>query len=83
MELKQAKEYFSMGVLTGFKAVRNPMAEQGWLLTMTGKDGRFWMLDTAKQEPRVFASLDTLVGLVAQIAGKAAGGHVSAVTITP
>jgi len=72
MEVKTAKEYFALGILTGFEAIRNPMS-QTWLLQITGKDNRVWMMHTAKGETREFASLDTLVGQIEAIAGRVTG----------
>ena len=69
MELKQAKEYFDLGIITGFAAVRVPMS-QGWALQIDGKEGREWTLETQQKKPREFSSLDTLTRQVELICGK-------------
>lgn len=77
MKIKQAKEYFEDGMITGFDAVRDPMVPGGWLLSITGKNGRCWMLETALGEPRSFAKIDTLIGQVEDISGRVSSLHVS------
>jgi hypothetical protein len=77
MILKQAKEYFDLGVITGFSAVRDPLASAQWLLVIEGKEGRSWTLQTALKAEKSYASLDTLMGEVENIAGR-----VSAFSIT-
>lgn len=70
MILKQAKEYFELGVITGFSAVRDPLSIDGWLLVIEGKEGRSWTLQTALKTEKSYASLDTLMGEVENIAGR-------------
>jgi len=68
MKIKQAKEYFELGVITGFSAIKD-IEPGGWLLVVEGKDERSWTLQTALGQPKVFSSLDTLVGEIEKIAG--------------
>jgi hypothetical protein len=69
MKIKQAKDYYELGVLTGFHAVKD--LEPGrWLLCVEGKEGRSWTLETALGKPKSFASLDSLVTEVANITGR-------------
>ena len=75
MKVKQAKEYYELGILTGFYAVRDPMTT-GWLLEVVGKQDRSWTLQTAKGEPKTFSSLDTLVGEIESITGRVSSLHV-------
>lgn len=70
MKIKEAKEYFTLGVLTGFDAVRDPVALNSWNLQISGKEGRLWVLETAKGTDKSFASLDTLIGEVESITGR-------------
>lgn len=66
MKIKQAKEYYELGVLTAFHAVQD--IEPGkWVLAIEGKEGRSWTLETALGKTKVFSSLDTLAGEVAEI----------------
>lgn len=71
MKLKEAKEYFALGVITGFRAEPAPM-EQGWVLHIRGKD-RAWHLHTALGKMKVYAKVDTLVAEVAEITGQVRG----------
>ena len=75
MKVKQAKEYFELGIITGLDAVRDPMGK-GWLLVVVGKEGRSWTLQTAKGESKTFSSLDTLVGEIEAITGRVSSLHV-------
>ncbi|WP_121169295.1 hypothetical protein [Nitrosovibrio sp. Nv6] len=70
MNIKQAKEYYELGVLTEFSALRDPLTPRGWLLVVSGKDERSWTLKTALGKDKVFASLDTLIGEVEDISGR-------------
>ncbi|QBC45987.1 hypothetical protein [Iodobacter fluviatilis] len=67
MKIKQAKEYFELGVIVGFYAIRDPLKVGYWLLVIEGKEERSWTLQTAKNEAKSFASLDTLVGEIEEI----------------
>ena len=64
MILKQAKEYFELGVITGFSAVRDPLQDRCWMLVIEGKEGRSWTLQTATKIDKSYASLDSLMGEV-------------------
>lgn len=77
MILKQAKEYFELGVVTGFHAVRDPLVQGQWLLVIEGKEGRSWTLQTATKTAKSYASLDTLMGEVENIAGRVSSFAIS------
>lgn len=77
MQIKQAKEYFNDGMITGFDAVRDPLMTGGWLLVISGKNGKKWTFQTALGESRSFAKLDTLVGQVEAITGRVSSLHIS------
>jgi hypothetical protein len=73
MQLKTAKEYVALGVVRGFRAERVPMGK-GWQLVVVGRGiHEEWILQTALNETRVFASLDTLVSTVEGITGSVVG----------
>lgn len=76
MKIATAKEYFELGVLTGFDAVRDPLTT-GWLLSISGKDGRCWTLQTALGVAKVYATLDSLVTEVGRITGQVSSLHIS------
>lgn len=70
MDMQKARDFFEVGAIVSFGAVRNPMGK-GWLLSVKGKGmNDTWTLMTALGKPKVFSSLDTLVGQVEQITGK-------------
>jgi hypothetical protein len=76
VKIKQAKDYYELGVLISFYAVKD--LEPGrWLLCIDGKEGRSWTLETSLGKPKSFASLSTLVDEVESITGR-----VSRVTIS-
>ena len=76
MKIKQAKEYYEDGMITGFDAVRDPMVSGCWLLVIVGHNGKSWTLQNAFGEPRSLAKLDTLVGQVEAITGRVSSLHV-------
>lgn len=76
MKIKQAKEYYEDGMITGFDAVRDPLMTGGWLLSISGKQGKSWTFETALGEPRSFSKLDTLVGQVEAITGRVSSLHI-------
>jgi len=77
MKIKQAKEYYDDGMITGFDAIRDPMVPGGWLLVIVGLNGKSWTLQNALGEPRSLAKLDTLVSQVEAITGRVSSLHVS------
>jgi hypothetical protein len=77
MRLKQAKEYFDLGVLTGFHAVRDPLSPGCWLMVIEGTQGNSWTLETALGQPKSFSSVDTLIGQIEDIGGQVTGFRVS------
>jgi len=70
MQIKQAKEYFELGVVVGFHAVRDPLASSNWLMVIEGKQGNSWTLQTKLGKEKSFSSLDTLMGQIEDIAGR-------------
>jgi hypothetical protein len=72
MNIKQAREYFEMGVIAGFEVVRSPMSES-WLLQVVGRAGKSWILQTALKQDKAFSSLDTLISEIEGITGRVNG----------
>lgn len=70
MKIKQAKEYFDDGMITGFCATRDPLNPAGWLLVIEGRNGKSWTFQTALGDARSFSKLDTLVSQVEAITGR-------------
>lgn len=77
MKIKEARDYYELGVLTGFDAVRDPLIAGAWILSISGKEGRSWVLETAKGGFKSFSSLDTLVGEVESITGRVSALHMT------
>lgn len=70
MKIKQAKEYFDDGMITGFCATRDPLTPACWLLVIEGRNGKSWTFQTALGDARSFAKVDTLVSQVEAITGR-------------
>jgi hypothetical protein len=69
MNIKQAREYYDLGVLTKIYLVRDPMTT-GWLLVLEGKEERSWTLQTALGAEKVYSSLDSAVVEVERITNR-------------
>ena len=72
MKIKQAKEYFDDGMITGFSVIRDPLSdgERSWLLVIEGEKDRFWTFQTSLGKSRSFATLDAVARQVEAIAGR-------------
>lgn len=70
MQIRQAKEYFELGVVVGFYAVRDPLEPGNWLMVIEGTQGNSWTLQTKLGKEKSFSSLDTLMGQIEDIAGR-------------
>lgn len=68
MDAKLLREFFGMGVVSKFTVQPEPMSS-GWYLVACVK-GEDRALQTARGGVRVFASLDTLVGLIEGVTGR-------------
>jgi hypothetical protein len=77
MKIKQAKEYYNDGMITGFDAVRDPLTAGAWLLVLNGKADRSWTFQTALGKDRSFSKIDTLIGEVESITGRVSSLHIS------
>lgn len=77
MKIKQAKEYFDDGMISGFDAVRDPLSVDGWILVISGKNDRSWTFQTALGGARCFSKLETLVNQVEAITGRVSSLHIS------
>lgn len=76
MNTKKAKEYYELGILTGFDAIRDPLGG-GWLLVVVGQDDRSWTMQTARGDEKTYSKLDTLVEEVESITGGFSALHIS------
>ncbi len=75
MQLKQAKEYFEMGVITGFVASKD-MKPGIYLLLINGKQGKYWTMKNALSKVKEYKSLEYVWSEVENITG----GKVSSAT---
>jgi hypothetical protein len=75
MKIATAKEYYELNVLTGFDAVRDPLSH-GWLLSISGKEGRCWTLQTALGATKTYSTLDSVVVEVQRITGRVSSLHI-------
>lgn len=71
MEQKTAKDYFNLGVITGFSPLRAPMS-QSWYLVINGKEGKTWNLETARGDLKTFVTFDSVLCEVERITGNPA-----------
>lgn len=77
MNVKQAKEYYDLGIIASFHIIHDPMST-GWLLVIeTNQVGKSFTLQTALNKDKVFSSLDTLHGEIEHIAGRVSSFHVA------
>ena len=58
MKVNQAKEYYDLGLVTGFDAVKMP--ERGWSLIVYGPSERSWMLETALGKEKVYSTFEAV-----------------------
>jgi len=67
MELREVKQAYELGAIKSFRAERAPLGKGWWLCFLGDKVDQSWWLETAQKQIRVFATLDTLVGIVEQV----------------
>lgn len=65
--IQQAREYYQLGVISGFHVVREILEEDGWNVCIEGTSGTFWYLHTARGVMRRFASLDSAVKAIEEV----------------
>jgi hypothetical protein len=77
MNVKQAKEYYDLGIISTLHIVRDPMST-GWLLVVeTNQVGKSFTLQTALNKDKVFSSLDTVHGEIEHITGRVSSYQVT------
>lgn len=62
--IKQAREYYDLGIITNFHLVRDPLHAGGWMIHIEGKSGASWTLQTARGDVRSFATLDAAARVI-------------------
>ena len=73
MQVKQATEYFDLGVIERIYAMRDPLDRTKWILGFELHTGAAVELRTARGDVKTFSSLDTLAGEVETITGRLDG----------
>lgn len=69
MLLNIAKQLFENGVITSIQAIQFPMAQDGWSMLITTKNGEQTYLYTSKGEPKIYLKMDSLLNDVNRITG--------------
>lgn len=70
MKIAQAKDYFDVGLITGFDIIRDPLAlgrPGAWLLSLNGKGGKSWMFNTSRDEIRSFRTFEAVIQTILDI----------------
>ena len=62
--------YIFVVEIRGFEAVLYPLQAGSWVLELTGREGRSWMIQTAKGEIKAYSTLDSATKEVERIAGR-------------
>ena len=78
MNIKQAKEYYHLGVVSKIYAVVDALDSSAWCLVVEGTGGQSWDLKTALGKTKSYKSLDTLIEEIRSITGR-----VSSLVIQP
>lgn len=73
MQVRQAIEYFQLGVIASIYAMRDPLDRTKWILGFELSNGDGVELRTARGDVKTFSSLDTLAGEVETITGRLDG----------
>lgn len=70
VNLAKAKEYYELNLINRIGLVRDPISG-GWMLVLSDEDkGKSWELRTARDEVRLFKTLDAAVSTVEEISGR-------------
>jgi len=71
MNVRQAREYFELGIITYARIYRVSACHlpAGWMVAFYNENNEdhCWDLKTSKGTDRVFASLDTLIGVLEEM----------------
>lgn len=78
MDIKEAKSYFQLGVVAGIEVKKVgdwlPMCSKpGWVVLFHLKGGDTRTVHTARNEPKVYVSLDTVAVQLEEITGRVSG----------
>lgn len=71
----QAREYFSLGVITGFSIVPG-IVPGTWNLFIEGREGKTWTLQNSHKEYRDFKTVEAVLNVVTQICHRVSSIHV-------
>lgn len=76
MKIKQAKEYYELGVLTSFDVIKDALNPGCWLLVIGGKEDRSWTAHTSLGEVKSYARLETVITDIETISGVVSNLHI-------
>jgi hypothetical protein len=74
MKLSQAKDYFSLHLITGFDVLIEPMTVGSYYVSIRGTVDRQWFLQTALGKTKVYSSADSALSDIARITGRSPTG---------
>lgn len=77
MNIKQAKEYFNLGLIYSFDVVRAPMSGVSWNISISGKMGVL-SVETALHSVKNYSCVDSALRDIERIAGR-----VSSLSVKP
>lgn len=78
MDIKQAKEYFHLGVILYIYVFPDVLNPSSWTICLEDKNHKFHNLETALGKIKSYKSLDTAAGEIRSITGR-----ISSFSITP
>lgn len=69
MNIKQAKEYYHLGVVSKIYAVKDALRANAWCIVIEGTSGQSWDLKTALKKTKSYKSLDSVLEEIRCITG--------------
>lgn len=64
LTLAELRKYRELGVVSSVELIRAPMCDGRWFIAVSGTSGSSWFVATARGDLRVFASVDTALGVL-------------------
>mgnify|MGYP003375598741 CR=1 FL=1 len=70
MDIKQAKEYFHLGVISKIHVLPDALDSSAWTICLEGTNDQYWILNTALGKIKSYKSLDTAADEIRSITGR-------------
>lgn len=70
MDIKQAKEYFHLGVISKIYVLPDALDSSAWTICLEGTNEQCWILNTALGKIKSYKSLDTAADEIRSITGR-------------